>query len=138
MLQAETQTDFILDRPPSPLFMPAKASSQKKPVLFMYTSCCIVLYCIVLYCIVLYCIVLYCIVSYCIVSYCIVLYGIVLYCIVLYCIVLYYIMLNVLSMSIFICLVIMCSQIGIDIETQIEEGELFDFDTECEPVLEAT
>lgn len=28
-------------------------------------------------------------------------------------------------------------QIGIDIETQIEEGELFDFDTECEPVLEA-
>ena len=28
-------------------------------------------------------------------------------------------------------------QIGIDIETQIEEGELFDFDVECEPVLEA-
>jgi hypothetical protein len=27
-------------------------------------------------------------------------------------------------------------QIGIDIETQIEEGELFDFDVECEPVLE--
>ncbi|CAJ1461587.1 unnamed protein product [Effrenium voratum] len=48
--EAETQTDFILDRPPSPLFMPAK--------------------------------------------------------------------------------------IGIDIETQIEEGELFDFDVECEPVLE--
>jgi len=48
--EAETQTDFILDRPPSPLFMPAK--------------------------------------------------------------------------------------IGIDIETQIEDGELFDFDVECEPVLE--
>eukprot|EP00930_Biecheleria_cincta_P028380 TRINITY_DN1980_c0_g1_i1.p1 TRINITY_DN1980_c0_g1~~TRINITY_DN1980_c0_g1_i1.p1 ORF type:complete len:504 (-),score=152.38 TRINITY_DN1980_c0_g1_i1:186-1589(-) len=48
--EAETQTDFILDRPPSPLFMPAK--------------------------------------------------------------------------------------IGVDIETQIEEGELFDFDVECEPVLE--
>ena len=30
------------------------------------------------------------------------------------------------------------AQIGIDIETQIEEGELFDFDVECEPVLEAT
>ena len=28
-------------------------------------------------------------------------------------------------------------QIGLDIETQIEEGELFDFDVECEPVLEA-
>merc|ERR1719482_1172302 len=48
--EAETQTDFLLDRPPSPLFMPAK--------------------------------------------------------------------------------------IGMDIETQIEEGELFDFDVECEPVLE--
>merc|ERR1719213_1514210 len=48
--EAETQTDFLLDRPPSPLFMPAK--------------------------------------------------------------------------------------IGVDIETQIEEGELFDFDVECEPVLE--
>jgi hypothetical protein len=48
--EAETQTDFLLDRPPSPLFMPAK--------------------------------------------------------------------------------------IGIDIETQIEFGELFDFDVECEPVLE--
>jgi len=48
--EAETQTDFFLDRPPSPLFMPAK--------------------------------------------------------------------------------------IGIDIETQIEDGELFDFDVECEPVLE--
>jgi len=48
--EAETQTDFILDRPPSPLFMPAK--------------------------------------------------------------------------------------IGVDIETQIEDGELFDFDVECEPVLE--
>eukprot|EP00933_Yihiella_yeosuensis_P072478 TRINITY_DN80871_c0_g1_i1.p1 TRINITY_DN80871_c0_g1~~TRINITY_DN80871_c0_g1_i1.p1 ORF type:complete len:476 (-),score=165.85 TRINITY_DN80871_c0_g1_i1:382-1809(-) len=48
--EAETQTDFILDRPPSPLFMPAK--------------------------------------------------------------------------------------IGVDVETQIEEGELFDFDVECEPVLE--
>eukprot|EP00931_Biecheleriopsis_adriatica_P070329 TRINITY_DN4410_c0_g1_i1.p1 TRINITY_DN4410_c0_g1~~TRINITY_DN4410_c0_g1_i1.p1 ORF type:complete len:506 (-),score=163.45 TRINITY_DN4410_c0_g1_i1:233-1630(-) len=48
--EAETQTDFILDRPPSPLFMPAK--------------------------------------------------------------------------------------IGIDIETQIEDGELFDFDVECEPILE--
>merc|ERR1719460_1671023 len=48
--EAETQTDFLLDRPPSPLFMPAK--------------------------------------------------------------------------------------IGIDIETQIEVGELFDFDVECEPVLE--
>lgn len=29
------------------------------------------------------------------------------------------------------------AQIGIDIETQIEDGELFDFDVECEPVLEA-
>lgn len=48
--EAETQTDFVLDRPPSPLFMPAK--------------------------------------------------------------------------------------IGVDIDTQIEEGELFDFDVECEPVLE--
>merc|ERR1719321_295707 len=48
--EAETQTDFLLDRPPSPLFMPAK--------------------------------------------------------------------------------------IGVDIDTQIEEGELFDFDTEVEPVLE--
>jgi len=48
--EAETQTDFILDRPPSPLFMPAK--------------------------------------------------------------------------------------IGVDIDTQIEDGELFDFDVECEPVLE--
>lgn len=48
--EAETQTDFLLDRPPSPLFMPAK--------------------------------------------------------------------------------------IGVDIDTQIEEGELFDFDVECEPVLE--
>merc|ERR1719238_258943 len=48
--EAETQTDFLLDRPPSPLFMPAK--------------------------------------------------------------------------------------VGVDIETQIEEGELFDFDRECEPVLE--
>lgn len=48
--EAETQTDFLLDRPPSPLFMPAK--------------------------------------------------------------------------------------IGVDIETQIEEGDLFDFDVECEPVLE--
>lgn len=48
--EAETQTDFLLDRPPSPLFMPAK--------------------------------------------------------------------------------------IGVDIETQIEDGELFDFDVECEPVLE--
>lgn len=48
--EAETQTDFLLDRPPSPLFMPAK--------------------------------------------------------------------------------------IGVDIETQIEEGELFDFDVEVEPVLE--
>jgi hypothetical protein len=48
--EAETQTDFLLDRPPSPLFMPAK--------------------------------------------------------------------------------------IGVDIETQIEDGELFDFDAECEPVLE--
>merc|ERR1712066_1133177 len=47
---AETQTDFLLDRPPSPLFMPAK--------------------------------------------------------------------------------------IGVDIETQIEEGDLFDFDMEVEPVLE--
>jgi hypothetical protein len=48
--EAETQTDFLLDRPPSPLFMPAK--------------------------------------------------------------------------------------IGVDIDTQVEEGELFDFDRECEPVLE--
>merc|ERR1719486_1775954 len=48
--EAETQTDFLLDRPPSPLFMPAK--------------------------------------------------------------------------------------IGVDIDTQIEDGELFDFDVECEPVLE--
>merc|ERR1719310_2455536 len=48
--EAETQTDFLLDRPPSPLFMPAK--------------------------------------------------------------------------------------VGVDIETQIEDGELFDFDTEVEPVLE--
>merc|ERR1719446_224307 len=48
--EAETQTDFLLDRPPSPLFMPAK--------------------------------------------------------------------------------------IGVDVDTQIEEGELFDFDTEVEPVLE--
>eukprot|EP00428_Durinskia_dybowskii_P024420 CAMPEP_0170250746 /NCGR_PEP_ID=MMETSP0116_2-20130129/25193_1 /TAXON_ID=400756 /ORGANISM="Durinskia baltica, Strain CSIRO CS-38" /LENGTH=404 /DNA_ID=CAMNT_0010501689 /DNA_START=106 /DNA_END=1317 /DNA_ORIENTATION=+ len=48
--EAETQTDFLLDRPPSPLFMPAK--------------------------------------------------------------------------------------IGVDMETQIEEGELFDFDVECEPILE--
>lgn len=48
--EAETQTDFLLDRPPSPLFMPAK--------------------------------------------------------------------------------------IGMDIDTQIEEGDLFDFDVECEPVLE--
>lgn len=48
--EAETQTDFLLDRPPSPLFMPAK--------------------------------------------------------------------------------------IGLDIDTQIEEGDLFDFDVECEPVLE--
>jgi hypothetical protein len=48
--EAETQTDFLLDRPPSPLFMPAK--------------------------------------------------------------------------------------IGVDIDTQIEEGDLFDFDTEVEPVLE--
>merc|ERR1712039_1125879 len=48
--EAETQTDFLLDRPPSPLFMPAK--------------------------------------------------------------------------------------IGVDTQTQIEEGELFDFDIECEPVLE--
>merc|ERR550532_178151 len=48
--EAETQTDFLLDRPPSPLFMPAK--------------------------------------------------------------------------------------IGCDVETQIEEGDLFDFDVECEPVLE--
>lgn len=48
--EAETQTDFLLDRPPSPLFMPAK--------------------------------------------------------------------------------------IGVDTETQIEEGELFDFDVECEPILE--
>merc|ERR1719335_112515 len=48
--EAETQTDFLLDRPPSPLFMPAK--------------------------------------------------------------------------------------VGVDIETQIEEGELFDFDREVEPVLE--
>mmetsp|Transcript_30809 Transcript_30809/g.70130 ORF Transcript_30809/g.70130 Transcript_30809/m.70130 type:complete len:462 (-) Transcript_30809:113-1498(-) len=48
--EAETQTDFLLDRPPSPLFMPAK--------------------------------------------------------------------------------------IGMDVETQIEDGELFDFDVECEPVLE--
>uniref|UniRef100_A0A7S1RFT0 Radial spoke protein 3 n=1 Tax=Alexandrium catenella TaxID=2925 RepID=A0A7S1RFT0_ALECA len=48
--EAETQTDFLLDRPPSPLFMPAK--------------------------------------------------------------------------------------IGCDVETQIEDGELFDFDMECEPVLE--
>jgi hypothetical protein len=48
--EAETQTDFLLDRPPSPLFMPAK--------------------------------------------------------------------------------------IGIDVETQIEEGDLFDFDVECEPILE--
>jgi hypothetical protein len=48
--EAETQTDFLLDRPPSPLFMPAK--------------------------------------------------------------------------------------IGVDVETQIEDGELFDFDVECEPVLE--
>merc|ERR1719282_652809 len=48
--EAETQTDFLLDRPPSPLFMPAK--------------------------------------------------------------------------------------IGVDMETQIEEGELFDFDVEVEPVLE--
>merc|ERR1719487_2267358 len=48
--EAETQTDFLLDRPPSPLFMPAKIAN--------------------------------------------------------------------------------------DIETQIEVGELFDFDVECEPVLE--
>jgi hypothetical protein len=48
--EAETQTDFLLDRPPSPLFMPAK--------------------------------------------------------------------------------------IGVDIDTQIEVGDLFDFDVECEPVLE--
>eukprot|EP00929_Paragymnodinium_shiwhaense_P123960 TRINITY_DN985_c0_g3_i1.p1 TRINITY_DN985_c0_g3~~TRINITY_DN985_c0_g3_i1.p1 ORF type:complete len:478 (-),score=175.73 TRINITY_DN985_c0_g3_i1:135-1568(-) len=48
--EAETQTDFLLDRPPSPLFMPAK--------------------------------------------------------------------------------------IGVDVDTQIEEGELFDFDNEVEPVLE--
>lgn len=48
--EAETQTDFLLDRPPSPLFMPAK--------------------------------------------------------------------------------------IGMDVNTQIEEGDLFDFDIECEPVLE--
>mmetsp|Transcript_20385 Transcript_20385/g.43476 ORF Transcript_20385/g.43476 Transcript_20385/m.43476 type:complete len:483 (-) Transcript_20385:359-1807(-) len=48
--EAETQTDFLLDRPPSPLFMPAK--------------------------------------------------------------------------------------IGVDVDTQIEEGELFDFDVECEPILE--
>eukprot|EP00929_Paragymnodinium_shiwhaense_P123958 TRINITY_DN985_c0_g1_i1.p1 TRINITY_DN985_c0_g1~~TRINITY_DN985_c0_g1_i1.p1 ORF type:complete len:478 (-),score=151.37 TRINITY_DN985_c0_g1_i1:161-1594(-) len=48
--EAETQTDFLLDRPPSPLFMPAK--------------------------------------------------------------------------------------IGVDVDTQIEEGELFDFDAEVEPVLE--
>eukprot|EP00928_Gymnodinium_smaydae_P003968 TRINITY_DN11394_c1_g1_i3.p1 TRINITY_DN11394_c1_g1~~TRINITY_DN11394_c1_g1_i3.p1 ORF type:complete len:499 (+),score=178.65 TRINITY_DN11394_c1_g1_i3:101-1498(+) len=48
--EAETQTDFLLDRPPSPLFMPAK--------------------------------------------------------------------------------------IGVDIDTQVEPGELFDFDVECEPVLE--
>merc|ERR1740127_384933 len=48
--EAETQTDFLLDRPPSPLFMPAK--------------------------------------------------------------------------------------IGVDIDTQIEDGDLFDFDVECEPVLE--
>merc|ERR1740127_276409 len=48
--EAETQTDFLLDRPPSPLFMPAK--------------------------------------------------------------------------------------IGVDMDTQIEEGDLFDFDVECEPVLE--
>merc|ERR1719316_1554698 len=48
--EAETQTDFLLDRPPSPLFMPAK--------------------------------------------------------------------------------------IGVDIDTQIEEGDLFDFDVEVEPVLE--
>lgn len=48
--EAETQTDFLLDRPPSPLFMPAK--------------------------------------------------------------------------------------IGVDIDTQIESGDLFDFDVECEPVLE--
>mmetsp|Transcript_113538 Transcript_113538/g.321537 ORF Transcript_113538/g.321537 Transcript_113538/m.321537 type:complete len:773 (-) Transcript_113538:43-2361(-) len=48
--EAETQTDFLLDRPPSPLYMPTK--------------------------------------------------------------------------------------IGVDVETQIEEGELFDFDIECEPVLE--
>lgn len=48
--EAETQTDFLLDRPPSPLFMPAK--------------------------------------------------------------------------------------IGTDAETQIEDGELFDFDVECEPILE--
>jgi len=48
--EAETQTDFLLDRPPSPLFMPAK--------------------------------------------------------------------------------------IGVDVDTQIEDGDLFDFDVECEPVLE--
>merc|ERR1719203_2707955 len=30
----------------------------------------------------------------------------------------------------------MPAKIGVDIETQIEEGELFDFDVECEPVLE--
>merc|ERR1719345_482055 len=48
--EAETQTDFLLDRPPSPLFMPAK--------------------------------------------------------------------------------------IGVDIDTQIEEGDLFDFDTEVDPVLQ--
>merc|ERR1719359_1752971 len=48
--EAETQTDFLLDRPPSPLFMPAK--------------------------------------------------------------------------------------VGVDVDTQIEEGDLFDFDVECEPILE--
>merc|ERR1719161_2015022 len=48
--EAETQTDFLLDRPPSPLFMPAK--------------------------------------------------------------------------------------VGVDVDTQVLEGELFDFDVECEPVLE--
>lgn len=30
----------------------------------------------------------------------------------------------------------MPAKIGVDIETQIEDGELFDFDVECEPVLE--
>jgi len=30
----------------------------------------------------------------------------------------------------------MPAKIGVDTETQIEEGELFDFDAECEPVLE--